>query len=403
MQTSRIKPALACYMIVMAVMNVCVVWQLRSPVLRGYGDFAAFYTAGKLVQEGRSAELYNPQSQWQVQQQFAPAVNIRHGPLPYVRPPFQALLYLPFAYLNYHSAFLVWTSIKLVLLFASTWLLTGPGSKLFAPALSATLLLGFFPVAIDFLQGQDAILLLFVLVLFYRLLMGQRMFAAGCVLALGLFKFHLVLPLALLFLLRRQFRFLYGFALVAFAEAAISIASSGWTVVWIYPRYVLALAHNPGTGFVNSYDMPNVRALLAVLSGPEPPQWFLLLIAAAAIALVAWIWQNHRAGDNATALSISLAVVVTLLTSQYAYSHDLVLLAIPLVLLQNSIVGEAEISGQPRVLFLLAMGVLAFTPLYWFVLLRTSYFYLASTLPLGLAAIALTWAIRREPQFPVQA
>jgi hypothetical protein len=403
MQTSRIKPALTCYMIAMAVMNVCLVCQLRGPVQRGYGDFAAFYTAGKLVQEGRSAELYNPQSQWEAQQQFAPAVTIRHGPLPYVRPPFQALLFLPFAYLNYQNALLVWTSIKLLLLFAGTWLLTGPENKLFAPALSAAMLLGFFPVAVDFLQGQDAILLLFILAMFYRLLAGRRMFRAGCVLALGLCKFHLVLPLAVIFLLRRNFRLLYGFALVAFAEAAISIALSGWTVFFTYPRYVLALAHNPGSGLIAFYDMPNIRALLVALSRREPPEWFLLLIAVAAIALVTWIWQKDRVVDNVTALSVSLAIVVTLLTSQYAYSHDLVLLVIPIVLLQNSIVGDAEITGLPRILFLLGMGALALTPLYWLVLLRTSYFYLAATLPLGLAAFALTWAIRREPQFPVQA
>ena len=392
MQHSRIKPVLACYMMGMAILNFFVVWQLRGPVVRGYGDFAAFYTAGKLLQKGSSAELYNAASQWQVQQQFAPAVTIRLGPLPYVRPPFQALFFLPFAYLNYQAAFLAWTCIKLLLLLASTFLLTDLSRhKLFSPAFTAALLLGLFPIAIDFLQGQDAILLLFVLAVFYRILAGQQLFRAGCVLALGMFKFHLVLPLALFFLLRRQFRLLYGFALVTFAETAISVALSGWTVLWLYPRYLLGLARNSGSGLITTYDMPNVHALLAGLSGREPSEWILIVIQISAIVLVAWICQKQHA-VRMTQLSISLTTVVIIFTSPYAYSHDLVLLVIPVLVLQNAILGDTEIGGWPRILFLLSIGGLALAPLHWFLLLRTSYFYLGATLLLAMAAIGLSWA-----------
>jgi hypothetical protein len=39
----------------MVVVHAAVLWRVRQPILRGYGDFAAFYTAGKLLQEGHAA------------------------------------------------------------------------------------------------------------------------------------------------------------------------------------------------------------------------------------------------------------------------------------------------------------------------------------------------------------
>src|SRR5215471_6466237 len=223
MRTPTIRNAIAVYLLAMCAVNFYTVWELRISVMQGYGDFAAFYTAGRLVQEGRSAELYDAQAQWELQQEFAASVATRKGPLPYVRPPFEALFFAPLASFRYSLAFLIWSLVKLGLLLTVCYMLVGKqGQRLWEPALEAVLALGFFPIALDFLQGQDGILLLsilaVVLVLFRR---GSDMFA-GCILALGLFKFHLVIPLALIFLLRRQYKLLVGFAAVALAEAAIS-------------------------------------------------------------------------------------------------------------------------------------------------------------------------------------
>lgn len=70
------------------------------------------------MRSGQSARLYEPALQWKIQQQFASKVKIRLGPLPYIRPPFEALLFLPFAYLGYPAACLLWMAAKIVLLLA---------------------------------------------------------------------------------------------------------------------------------------------------------------------------------------------------------------------------------------------------------------------------------------------
>src|ERR1022692_3210077 len=88
---------LATALVWMAVGNGVMLWKSRVQMRQGYGDFANFYTAGTLVRRGLGAELYNPAAQWKVQREFAPEVKTRVGPLRYIRPPFEALLFSVFA------------------------------------------------------------------------------------------------------------------------------------------------------------------------------------------------------------------------------------------------------------------------------------------------------------------
>ena len=54
--------------------------------------------------------------------------------------------------------------------------------------------------------------MLVIYTLVFIALKGKREFTAGGLLACGLFKFHLVVPFVIIFMIRRQWRFLTGFA-----------------------------------------------------------------------------------------------------------------------------------------------------------------------------------------------
>ena len=60
--------------------------------------------------------MYDRRAQWQVQQEFASSVKIRRGPLPYVRPPFESLLFLPLAYFKYPLSCVLWGAFKIFIL-----------------------------------------------------------------------------------------------------------------------------------------------------------------------------------------------------------------------------------------------------------------------------------------------
>ena len=238
MRTFQLKRTLVLVLAGFALLHGLIFWQLHDSIFRGYGDFASFYTAGKIVQQGESARLYDRGLQWQVQQQFASSVKIRNGPLPYIRPPFEALLFLPFAYLDYPVAFVAWTAVNVLVLLTVPFLLvreTGAWAPVPSPLARGFLSLGFFPIAFDLVQGQDSILLLMLLALAFMSLQKGSELRAGAWLGLGLFKFHLVVPLFLVLLLTRRMKATVGFIGVASVLGLLSVAVVGWPALVGYP------------------------------------------------------------------------------------------------------------------------------------------------------------------------
>src|SRR5512138_2395853 len=83
-------------------------WQMRRFILAGYPDFTIFYSAGKMVRMGMGHQLYDEAAEWRVQREVAPEVSVRTAALPYMHAPFEAIAFLPFSYLPYTTAYLLW-------------------------------------------------------------------------------------------------------------------------------------------------------------------------------------------------------------------------------------------------------------------------------------------------------
>lgn len=403
MKEVRLKRALILALVSFAVLHGLIWWQLHDSVFRGYGDFASFYTAGKIVQHGESARLYDRRLQWQVQQEFASSVKIRRAPLPYVRPPFEALWFLPFAYLNYPTALLVWTAVKIVALLGVPFLLaqgSAADSGLpLRPWLQGLLCLGFCPVALDLLQGQDSILLLLVLTLVFTSLRRGADFRSGIYLGLGLFKFHLVVPMFVVLLLKRRTRAVLGFLCVASGWLLISLALVGRSGLIAYPEYLWSLNQAPDVG-INSSVMPNIRGLLTPFTGQERvPLWALgalLSVLALGILSMATMWPANEDGGLNRA-GFSFCIVVTLVTSYYTAGYDLTLLILPLLLTGGIFARGAGIWGWPRILYGAAAALLLCSPLYWLLLSVNEFFRMALVL-LALIISLSTFLRENTPQ-----
>ncbi len=352
------------------VVNLFMMWKVHEHSFQGYGDFASFYTAGKIVRSGQSMRLYDPGLQWSVQQQFASKVTIRLGPLPYIRPPFEALLFLPFTYVSYPVAYVIWLLLKIILLFLA--LLVMPRFDEVRPSfrglgVEMLLCLAYFPVGFDLLHGQDSILVLLILVLGLKLWLNGANFGSGAVLALGLFKFHLLVPLIAILALRRQWRVLLGFSGVAAALFAVSVYMVRWRGILHYPKYLWSLDRLPGFGMAIARGMPNFRGLATVFLGdgafPPAAKWTLFGITAIGVLIGTAYFQTEN--RRSALLGFCFAIAVILATSYYANSYDLTLLLLPLLILGPSFLRGIDFTGWPRNLFLGSTAVLLFTPLLW--------------------------------------
>jgi hypothetical protein len=368
---------------------------VRDRIAKADPDFTAFYTAGTLLREGRGNELYKAGAQEEVQQQFATDSDIRRGPLPYIHPSFEALLFLPLSFLAYPDAFLVWEAFNLGMLLAVSLLLRGILSSLQPTPLWEWILalLAFFPIFANFLQGQDAILLLLLLVLSFRSLDSNSPFVAGCWLGLGIFRYHLVVPLVLILGWRHR-RMLFGFAATASAAVLLSFAIVGWHAALQYPEYTLHWASTPQFGRMPPSLMPNLLGLVTGWPIAQGARWPLQLgvLAVSALLLIVVARMRNRANDrNLLALAFACAVITAVLVGYNTGSYDLSLLVLPIALLADYCLGGFEgLPGATTRLVLPAVPLLL-SPL-WFLLWRRWE-------RMNLMAIFLLWwlyAIRRE-------
>lgn len=389
------KRRIVLFLFAIALSNAVLLWYGHDFITQGYGDFTSFYAAGKLVQRGEASKLYDRRAQWEVQQEFASSVRIRKHALPYIRPPFEALLFLPLSYLPYPLACAAWMAFKVLILFLTLFLLRvylpiHPLVLLPTPLL-ALLCLSANPVTFDLLQGQDAILLLFVFALVFIALTRNAQFMAGMLLGVGLFKFHLVVPVLLVFALRRKVRFAGGFFLIASVLSLISTALVGWNVIVAYPKYLWDLSRDPLSGMMPPEIMPTMNGLITSvadrLGRHGAGDWLAAPVLLAGIIFAAYTWRPTDDVDNRLmSAGFSLLIATLILTNYYFSGYDLALLIMPIFVMGNCFSSRGVSLPYLRS-FAFCMGVLLFVPAYWILSIpvRRAYW-----MPAVLAALVAT-------------
>jgi len=246
----------------------------------------------------------------------------------------------------------------------------------------------FFPIFVCLLQGQDMILFFFLLALAYGSLKDGADFLAGCWLGMGVFRPHLVLPLAVVLLFGRRITAVWGVACSALTMSGVSVAVVGWRGFLDYPGYVWRLEQVMGRGAIVPDDMPNLRGLLAVFFRDGQPV-ALVLGAAASLLVLTHAIRIFRSAERAGNLELgfSTAVLVAVLVSYHAFIYDLGLLFLPVLLLSVKECG----TRKPHWESVIPVAALFFTPLLMFLWLRLGHLnFLTPLLLLWL------WGMARE-------
>jgi len=331
----RRRALLWCFVGAMITVHLFFLWRVRDRIVRGDPDFTVFYTASKILREGRGADLYSARTQLAVQEEFAQNPDIRRGPLPYVHPPFEALFFLPLTFLPYPQAYAVWSLINLAMLAGVAALLrTSLGSLRAIPIWEMVVLsLAFFPIFANFHQGQDAILLLLILTLSFCALARDAESLAGCWLAFGLFKYHLILPLALILAFWRGRRFVLGFASVAAVLVLVSLGLVGWNGAVQYPLYAWRVISGPAFGGIPPRQIPSLFGLLAGWPPSQKISWAVqVAVAVGSMTLLVMVdtLRQWALRGELWRLCVAAAVIAALLVGYSTNTYDLSLLVVPL-------------------------------------------------------------------------
>lgn len=384
------------FVFAMLATHAFFLWSVRDRIAHGDPDFTAYYTAGKILRKGSGPELFRGSTQLAIQQEFAASGEHRRGPLSYIHPPFEALLFLPLTFLPYPIAFLVWSLLNLGFLSLALWLLRHSLDSLrgVGTSLLTLISLAFFPIFANFHQGQDAILLLLLVLLAFLALDRGADFVAGCWFGLGLFKFQLIIPLVFVLALWGKTRLLRGFLVTAAVLALVSVAIVGWEGALRYPLYAWSVVSNPGFGGAPLRQLPSLQGLLGGWPLWNRAGWrgqlSLWLCSAVPLIILAALTKDFQQPELRR-LSFAYALVTALLVAYSTSTYDLSLLLVPLALVWDHCVRQLRGNlAATRALLIPAIPLL-FSPLWFFLWLQW-----ART---NLMAVFLLWwlfAIRGE-------
>jgi hypothetical protein len=311
-------------------------WIVYLPLaLRGNADFRNCYSTGLLLRTGRGHQIYDYEAQHRLQDAF---VSQTPTGMPYVHPPYEALLFAPLSFLTYRSAFLCWLGLNLLCLLVCYRILREKFWRLdrawrWLPFL---FFIGFVPVTAALMQGQDSIVtLLFLTTALINLYAGNDLLA-GFMVGLAAYKFQLVLPIGCLFFLWRKWRFVCGACLSGLAAVLASAFITGAETLLSYVHYVRETATN-FAAMMPVARMPNLRGLVSLLhlrTGISTA--IVLVLSVAVMALAGW-----SARKTSVDWQLSIAISAAVLVGYHVMTHDLSILLVPMAI----ILGERSTSG----------------------------------------------------------
>ncbi len=287
------------------------------------GDFLTYYIAGKMVRAGHSAALYDMAAQYIMRQAMFPSLDLG----PYLRPPFYAWLFVPFSWLPYVTATILWMALNLGCLWLSLRLVAPNHPRAFGWALT------FIPAWAAISSGQSESLSLLLLCLVYRLWSQEWLWACGLVGSILLYKFPLLLGLVLLWLFewKRDWRALVGLILGGGVLVGLSImlAPEASRAYVKFSGQLPSLIHMKGFPFPYFFS---ARGFWLMLLPGYPVLADALYLTCVGVAVLGFhrFWCRQRADR---AVVFAGAICLTLLVTPYAFIFDWAILLLPAFLL----------------------------------------------------------------------
>ena len=399
---SRVKTIVFCVSVYLLFIHAWT-WVLTTPLaLNGRADFRQFYAAGAMVRAGEASRLYDYVTQKEFEDRL---VSPEPTALPFVSPAYHALFFVPLSLLPYREAYFGFLAVNIVALgviFAllQSWM---QNLRVIYPWLPPVMFLSFMPTIMTLVQGQDSILLTALLAGSFLLLSREQDFLGGVLAGLALFKFQITLPIALLFLIWRRWRFLLGFTASAITLATFSVLVAGVAQTKLYITSLASIAGltRPPSDLarypITLEQMANLHGLLfGICSGWMPRTW--LHVATIFLSAVVLAWTALRGFTvKPSSTLLLLAIPCSVLIGHHTYVHDLSVLLLPIIVLLNTFV-PSEAVGDPRgQLINRTAAVMFVVPIAES--FSANHFFLVSLVVMGLL-LSVTAASNRERLLP---
>ncbi|MBS1990450.1 MAG: DUF2029 domain-containing protein [Cyanobacteria bacterium SZAS LIN-3] len=386
----------------------------KQPVI---SDFVNVYNSACLAAAAQKEkiDIYSPALQAEYSLKLTAPIKPEQ-PFYLQYPPMLFALVRPLALFDMFGAWVVWCSLGVLGIAASTVALVratsarvttaatgktlfGVGAFTMVFAIAATL--ASFPSWYSVRLGQTSLLLVPGLAAFWVCCLKRRYFLAGLASGVVLVKLQYLPPVFIVGALVGAWKFLGGFSVIGVLLLVLSIAIVGMDNVMRFPQALLKGESNQGVSGVAAEQMQNVRGNLTLLLGGDNTLVHLLSIGAFALGMAALIflwWRARRKGLDTTTTEgaskfrvlASISTIIMLVLSPHCHMQDYLALVIPCIWLWFECVDKAQ---DLPVMKTLRRLVLSFPILGWpfyvflflFQLIKIEPFFLWAVVVMGLA------------------
>lgn len=290
----------------------------HPPPPAGYPpDFSIFQTAAAMVRSGMSNHLYDPEKQKDV---FFGIVGPTFSQfLVWNHPPSEALVYLPFAFVNFDTGLRIMRILNSLFLSAIVlWSACRMRSRSHSLALMAVaLMFSLRPLSGTISTGQDSLWILLVTLAALSAVIDDHLAAGALLLGLASIKFTIILPLLAIFSLIGFQALVLDAVLATLLVWLIPVILLGPPVLISYIRLCFHLLSVDSQMGLHSGLLWNFRGiLLRFMSDPMGVFYLTLAVGLACAVLVRLLPRRH---------AIPASLIVATFFSPHVYQHDAIM------------------------------------------------------------------------------
>jgi hypothetical protein len=356
-----------------------------------FQDFLQFPISANLIVHAQADDLYSDQVLADHIREITgrgTTVRLRYFYGPQVALAFVGLLRFHFLRLHFLAQAELWVAVSLLMYFGCVYLLWKSCAALRGHGrLVAIGAIAYPPLFHFFVRGQLSAVILLCVTAGYFAFRSRREWLAGFVLGLLIFKPQFLIAIPLVLLLAGAWRTLAGLTLSAATQLGFAFLYFGSSVMRAYVGMMLHSAFHPGTTelSLSPVQMHSLYSLWEMLVPWRGGVWALYLLSSIAVlAIAAMVWKS----SSSLAIRFSALILAAVLVNPHIYIYDLLVLAVPLLLLADWVVNH---TGHP---FAPTVGVLLYLifilPLFGPV---SRWTHLQLSVPAFVAMLVVLWRI----------
>jgi hypothetical protein len=351
-----------------------------------FQDFLQFPISANLIAHAHTDQLYNDgvlADQIRAIVGRETTIELRYFYAPQV-----ALLFIPLLHFSFLAQAEIWVALSVLVYCACVYFVWKTSASLQQHGRLVAIGAIAYPPLFHFLvRGQLSAAILVCVTAAYFAFLARRNFLAGIFLGLLVFKPQLLVAIPIVLLLAGAWRALAGLTVSAIAQLGFARLYFGSSVMRAYVDMLLHSARQPATTELrlSPVQMHSLHSFWEILVPWHSGVWALYLLSSlAVIAMGAAVWKS----SSSLAVRFSALILAAVLVNPHIYIYDLLVLAVPLLLLADWVLNHAGHAFAPTVAVLLYLSFLLplFGPL-------SRWTHLQLSVPVFVALLAVLWRL----------